>query len=282
MLPLGDVFRIVGIDLAVRQRLAAEGGGVRAVLGGHRVRGRLARGRVLLPGQSRLVIEMNPRHVGPQAIDHSPAHDAHRSAAGDVRVRPIALGSQVHLVPPAHDAIGHEIHAGADQVGFVVGRVMAVEQVETETVLALEQLIRALCSTPIDQAKTALAQMAEHFDLCRGAGLFQRGFHRVRAGPQQPTVDVAVFGAARLGALNRHGGDGERCRQATAVPAGQRQDQRRRGQPLGRAANHRDVDLFVGLKRSSALGPDKVEFGPAACRGSKAATDHKRCDPAMS
>ena len=60
---------------------------------------------------------------------------AHRAAAGDQRIGPVALAAEVHLVAAAHRAQVHEVHAAADQERRIRPR-RAEKDVVAETVLA--------------------------------------------------------------------------------------------------------------------------------------------------
>lgn len=67
-----------------------------------------------------------------------------------VGVGPVALRAQVHLVTAAHHATGDEVHAGADEVCVFVRRVVAIEDVETQIVLAFDELLFLRGPAPVD------------------------------------------------------------------------------------------------------------------------------------
>ena len=139
MIPPGHVLGILGIDFAIVDRWLAEGGRIRACLRGDRVRRGFARRGIVAPRQTGLVVEMDAQHVRPLTISHGALHDPGRTAASDVRVGPVAFHAEVHLVPAAHRADAKEIDAAADQVGFGIPRMIAVERIETEAVFSFDE-----------------------------------------------------------------------------------------------------------------------------------------------
>src|SRR5262245_13724932 len=112
---------------------------------------------MLQPGQARLVVEMDAGDVGTGTVHEGPASDAACSSANDERIGPVAFLAQVHLVGAAHRAVRHEIDPGTDEVPLRVLSVMAVEEVEAETVLALGELGVLLRAAPVDETKAAAA-----------------------------------------------------------------------------------------------------------------------------
>ncbi len=224
--------------------------------------GQFAGLRVLVPGEAGLVVEVDTDGVGMSPVDEGPADDPASAAAGDVGVGPVALHAQVHLVAAAHDAVGHVVHAGAQQVGVLVAAAGDVEEVVAQAVLALDELLGGLVGpAPVEEPEAALADVAEDLDI----GLRGRPVHGGRGGvlarPQQPAVDMQVLHGPRLLDADRHGRGREGGGHLTAINACESELKVGGRQFRGGGAHHGQVDPLVGLESGPALRQEDLDLG---------------------
>jgi len=259
--PASAVQRVLRIDLhVVRQRMP-----------GRRVAARLRRNAVrhhLLvrqesPGQARLIVEVHAGDVGPGAVDEGALDNATGAAADDVRIGPVAIHAQVHLMAAAHGAVGHEIDTGADEVAFLVLPVVPIEEVVAEVVLALAKLLLALGPPPVDEPVAAAADVAVDLDVLLSRRAMRRRRDGVLPRPEQPAVDVQVIDRLPQDMLGREGEA-----QLAAVLTFQRELQlsRRRRFPLVNALDG-DVDALVCLVGGSLQREQDLQLGGGGRQG---------------
>ena len=274
VLPAGDLLGIVGLQLVILERGLAESALVSAILGGDVVRRHFAGGGVLVPGQARLVVEVDADAIGAGAVHEGPASNPGGTAEEDVGIGPVALHANVHLVSAAHRAVPHVVEAALDRAVGADAAVGRVEQVEAEAVFAHERLVRpGGPAAPVADAEAALANVAVDFDVALGRGAVGRDLQGVVSRPQQPAVEVIVLGGSCVLALDRGRLDREAEVELAAVRAGEGHGQLACGQCLRRAAHHRDIDPFVGLIRLTAQRqhqlerPGRSRDWPGRCEG---------------
>src|SRR6202044_995790 len=149
---------------------------------------------------------VNADAIGVDAVLERTPDDARGAAAEDVRIGPVALHAQVHLVAAAHRAAPHVVEAAADQVVGTDAAVSGVDEIEAETVGAEHGLLRSPgMAGPVAELEIALANVAVDFEVRRRRGAVGGRFERVVTRSQQSAVEVEMLGAARLLALD---GDG--------------------------------------------------------------------------
>ena len=281
--PPGDMVGVLRVDLPVAKRLDAECALVTAYLAGQPVRGHLARGGVLPPGQTGFVVKVNAGHVRAGAVGQCLPDNPDSAAANNVRIRPVALGSQVHLVSAAHRATPHEVHPRADEIRLLVTGVMSVEKVETQRVFALGELMLALGPAPVDQAVGTAADVAEHVGRRPGRRTVNGSGDSIAAGPEQPGVEVQVLCSRRSGPDRGHSRNGQIKTQLAAIVPRDRQHQRTGGQGLLGASHHNQMDGLVCLVGRSPQWKRQVGLpGRGNCPGQQEnGANDQQCRPRL-
>src|SRR5258708_7558109 len=116
MLPRSCIGRFSGIDMMPVNRWLAKRRGVTADLPPHTMRRTAPALGVSRIGQAWLIVKVDTHHVSAGSVAQRLQGNARRTAAGDIRIGPIALAAHIHLMGPTHSVDKHVVNSAPQEV----------------------------------------------------------------------------------------------------------------------------------------------------------------------